>query len=318
MYKKVLDVIARHERFLISAHVNPDPDALCSEMAMALFLKALGKKVTIVNEAAVPERFQFLPGIKIVKSWQEGKRLAYDCAVILDCGDVKRIGKVGTYLQANRPLINIDHHVTNTNFGDVNCVMTTCSSTCETLYELFKRSKCALSKNMSLHLYAGIMTDTGSFRYENTTARTHAIAAELLKYKFSPLKVYHKLYEMMPLSDVEAFTKMVNRFEPLYKGKVISVMLSKKLMAKFSKDFDLRDTMFKFLRCIQGVEVVVIFTEAEKKMTRVNFRSIEKVDVAAVANHFGGGGHVRASGCQVNQDMKSTREVVLKTLKRLV
>ena len=182
--KNIIQTIKANKRFLISAHVNPDPDALCSELAVAIFLRSLGKTVSIVNHQTVPKRFHFLPGVGSIKNYWKNRKVNYDVAIIVDCGDLGRIGKVQDLIQDDKVLINIDHHITNDSFGTLNCVEPNASSTCEVLYELITQAKGKLTKNLATHLYTGIMTDTGSFRYENTTARTHAIVSELMKFKF--------------------------------------------------------------------------------------------------------------------------------------
>lgn len=314
--KAILRTIRNNKRFLISTHVNPDPDALCSELALADALRALGKTVTIVNHQAVPRRFMFLPGAKSIKNFWKNRSVSYDVAIIVDCGELDRIGKVTELLRKDAKTVNIDHHVTNDRFGHLNLVQQNASSTCEVLYELFCKGRFKINDRMAVNLYVGIMTDTGSFRYENTTARTHAITAELMKHKVSAPDLYRHLYETISFKDLKEFTAVVNRFDDYYNKKVACVELRKKVLAKFSGDFDLRDTIFKFLRTIKGVEVFVILTEIGRSKTRVNLRSSRSFDVAKLAAHFGGGGHRRASGCVVERTMLSAKREVLKRIKK--
>jgi len=316
--KKIIQTINKHKRFLISTHVNPDPDALCSELALALYLKSIGKTVTVVNEEDVPSRFYFLPGSKSIKSRKAISRLDYEVAIVVDCGDLNRIGNVQELLDKDKMLINIDHHITNDHFGTINYIDSKASSTCEMLFTLLKQGKCKLTDNIALHLYAGIMTDTGSFRYENATAETHMIVGELRKYNFSAYALYQKLYESIPVKDVKAFTNVVSRFDELHKGRVVCVELEKKVLSKFSEDFDLRDMIFKYLRAIKGVELIIIFTESASKETRINLRSTATFNVAKMAHHFNGGGHRRASGCSVKDNMRNTRRIVLQYVKRAI
>ncbi len=317
-FKKVIQTIKANKTFVVATHVGPDPDALGSQMAMAMYLKALGKKVTCVGDDVVPERFQFLPGVKSIKAYSERMKIKPDVMLIMDCGDRERAGHVQNLIGDNTIVINIDHHITNDNFGDINLVNPKSSSTCELLYELLTYDKAKLTDNMALHLYAGIMTDTGSFRFENTTSKTHIIAAALRKYSFSATKLYKQLYESIPLNDVQAFTKVINGFEALYQKRVACVRLPKRIVRKFSQDFDLRDTIFKFLRSINGIEVFIIFTEVSSKKTRINFRSSGRVDVAKIANKFDGGGHKNASGGTIACGMEEARKKVLKEIKKVL
>ena len=314
--KSIIQTIKKNKRFLISTHVNPDPDALCSELALAIFLRSLGKTVSIVNHQAVPSRFHFLPGVLSIKNYWKNRKVNYDVAIIVDCGDLNRIGKVQDLIQKDKGLINIDHHITNDMFGKINLVQPNASSTCEVLYELLSKAGCVFTKNLAIHLYMGIMTDTGSFRYENTTARTHAIVGELMKFKFSVPTLHRKLYETITFNDLKEFTQVISHFDVYFNKKVACVELRKKVLSKFSGEFDLRDTIFKFLRSIKDVEVFVIFTEAGRNLTRVNLRSSSTFDVAKLANSFGGGGHRRASGCAVDKNIVQSRKVILKSIRK--
>lgn len=316
-YEKIIRTIKNNERFLISTHVNPDPDALCSELALAMYLRSLGKKVAVINSEEVPRRFRFLPGTQWIKM-PAPAQAAYDVAVIVDCGDLNRIGNVQDVLRDEKILVNIDHHATNDRFGDLNLVDQKASSTAEILYELLRAAKCRFTKNLAMHLYVGIMTDTGSFRYENTRPRTHFIAGDLMRFRFSAAELYRKLYESIPHADVKTFTKVISRFDLLLDGQVVFLELSKKILSQFSDEFDIRDALFKFFRAMKGVEVLGIFTEVSLKKTRINFRSSRKVDVAQLAHRFAGGGHRRASGCTIERSMKEARRLVLDELKKLL
>jgi phosphoesterase RecJ-like protein len=314
--KNVIQAIKRNKRFLISTHVNPDPDALCSELAMAIYLRSLGKQVMIINHQALPPRFRFLPGAHQVRAYTEGRAVVYDAAIIVDCGDLGRIGKVQDLVCKDKLLINIDHHITNDRFGDINLVLPKASSTAEVIYDVLAQARMRLTKALAMHLYIGIMTDTGSFRYENTTGRTHAIVAELMRFKFSAPHLYRKLYEMISFSDLKEFTKVISHFDIFSAGKIICVELTKRSLSRFSGGFDLRDAIFQFLRSIKGVEVFVILTEVAPRKTRVNLRSSNKFDVAKLADHFDGGGHRRASGCLVHKNITEARKKVIRQIQK--
>ena len=312
--KKISKIIQESGTFLLSTHVNPDPDALCSELALAEYLRSLGKKVRIINETELLDRFRFFPGAGRIQHAAELKSVKYDAAIILDCGDLGRIGEERRLLKDEKPLINIDHHITNDNFGSVNLVDVEASSTAEMLFELLVYWKAALTKSIATNLYCGIMTDTGSFRYENTSPRTHLAVAKLMEFHIDISALYARIYERIPLKDVTVFTRIINRFETYRQGQLVCVELRKNVMSGLSEDFDLRDALFKFLRSIAGVEVIVILTEFTRSVTRVNFRSSSRVNVAKIAGAFGGGGHKRASGCVVEKGMKETKTMILKEI----
>lgn len=312
---QIIQVLKKNKRFLISTHVNPDPDALCSEMALAEYLRSMGKTVTVVNSESVPHRYRFLPGMSRIHSYRKSLKKDYDVAVIVDCGELARIGQVKALLRGNTVIINIDHHITNDKFGDYNWIQPQASSTAEILYELLTRAKCRITRNLAMHLYAGIMTDTGSFRYENASPRTHAITAELMKWNIAPHRLYQKFYENVSFTDLKAFMELIRNMKMHCGGKVASIALTKKALSKFSEDFDLRDAIFKLLRSVKGVMVVVVCVQVSQGKTRVNLRSSEKFNVARLATHFNGGGHRRASGCTISQNIAQARAAVINKIR---
>lgn len=307
-----------HKRFIVATHVNPDPDALSSQLALAFYLKAIGKKVAVLAEEPIPCRFDFMPGSAQIKSLVPGRKVDYDAAVVVDCGDLGRIGKVRGALDPSKPVINIDHHVTNDCFGTVNCVLPGASSTAEIIFDFLERVHFPLTKKIAALLYLGIMTDTGSFRFENTTSRTHAVISKLLAFDLPVNGYYQKIYETVPLADLQNFAKLVAGFHSCFDGKVIYLELPRRKLSKFSEEFDLRDKIFGYLRSIKGVEVLMILTEQGKHKTRVNFRSQGRVDVSRLAAEFEGGGHSRASGCFVPGSMSDAADILLKRLEQLL
>ncbi len=307
----------KNKTFIVATHVNPDPDALASQLAVAMYLKAQGKKVFVLAEDFTPQRYAFLPGSRLVKKVGPEK-IFYDVAVVVDCGDLSRVGMVNKILDPNKPIINIDHHVTNNFFGTINHVVPKASSTAEVIFDFLEAAHYKLDKKVAALLYLGIMTDTGSFRYENTTARTHEVVSRLLKFNLPVNSFYQRLYETIPLDDLRNFTKLVSGFHSEFEGRVAYVELRRGVLKKFSEEFDLRDKIFQYLRAVKGVEVVAIFTEHGKNQTRINLRSQGQVDVARLAAKFNGGGHSRASGCVVKGPLAKAREVIFKQLKGLL
>lgn len=315
--KKILKAIQDHRTFLISTHVHPDADGLSSELAMALYLESLGKKVKIMNADKALGMYSFLPQKNLLKEFRSGP-VAYDAAIILDCGNLERIGPVQSILQEDKTLMNIDHHITNDFFGDINLVRPQASSSAEVLFDFFAKARFTLTKKIALLLYLGIMTDTGSFRYDNTSARTHAVVSRLMKFKFSVSQWYKKVYENIPLNDFGLFQRVIRHFQVSHQGRVASLVLRKNILEGFSEEFDLRDRIFTFLRTMQGIEVIAIFTENNKKETRVNFRSQGKVDVAKLASLYKGGGHTKASGCLLPETIEVARREVFRDLERIL
>ena len=301
---------------MLTTHVNPDPDALCSELALMLYLRSMGKEVKIVNEDAVPERYRLFPYVKNIRKYSQDSTHLYDAVITLDCADLSRIGKVRELLLKDKPVFNIDHHITNDYFGSLNLVIPSASSTAEILFDLFKKTSYRLTKACAFLLYVGIMTDTGSFRYENTTRHTYEVISELMQFNLPINRIYQRLYEMIPLNDLKNFIQIIQRFKMFFDDNLAYIELEKKEMEKFSEEFDVRDTIFKLLRSIKEVEVIVIATQIGPDKTRVNFRSKERVNVAQIAAFFKGGGHNRASGCTIHENADQAQKLIFDVVKK--
>jgi len=314
VFNEVLSVIRRQRKFLVTTHHNPDADALSAALTMGLFLKSLGKQVYVLNEDACPEWLRFLPSASILKKASDIKSLDYDAAIVLDCGDLERIGSVRSLIKKGQPLINIDHHLTNDRFGSINVVDPKASSTSEMIFDLLKEAKHALDRNLAVLLYAGIMTDTGSFRYENTSSSCHLKVAELMSFKISATEMYDRLYVGIPVEDIKLFTQVIHQAHLFCDNRVYCVTLPKKTESRFSQSFDLKEKLFSFLRSVKGVEVIIILTQLNLKETRVNLRSLGDINVAAFAQQFDGGGHRKAAGCKIHQPLALAQKMVCEAI----
>lgn len=316
--KKVVDCIKRNEHFLITAHTNPEGDALGSELAFYRLLQKLGKPATIINEEDLPYGYDFLPGIKIINKFKEDiKRIKFDCFVVLDCSDLRRTAQVYRLNVDNKPILNIDHHISNENFGAVNWVEPDASSCAEMIYKLYKKLNITFDKDIAALLYIGMLTDTGSFRYSNTTASTHRAVSDLMKYNLDVAGFYRSVYENIPFSGMELLTKILPTIKRAAWGKIVWFEIKRNMLRNKELYFDLGEHILSFGRAIKGVEVVVLFKEnlGAKDEVRVNLRSQGKVDVNRIARFFGGGGHKTASGVTIKGKIEEVRKKVLAKIK---
>ena len=314
--KTVSAALKKYKSFLVTTHTSPDADALSSCLAMSLFLRGLGKRVQVVHAEDIPLWLKFLPHSGSIKKIKKGEKLDFEAAVVLDCGDLKRIGAVEECLNRSpHVLINIDHHITNTLFGDENWVAPRASSTAEMLYDLFCSLSSRVTRPMALLLYTGIMTDTGSFRFDNTSAHTHAVSGELMRFGIPVAALYHRLYEGVPIALAKDFLRILGKVQMSMGNRLAQAAFPEAAIQRFSRHFDLREKIFSFFRSFEGVEVVVIFTQLDSGKTRVNFRSQTTLNVAQLAKKFGGGGHVRASGCTLEESLPRARAKILTAIK---
>jgi len=315
--KKVVRLLKRKNSFLISAHINLEGDALGSELALARLLKALGKKVYVVNQDKTPLLYKFMPGVKSILQ-PTGKPLNFEVALIVDCSDLERIGSVKKNIGRDKTIVNVDHHISNVKFGDINWVEPEASSACEMVYEIYREWGFKIDKAAAELLYTGIMVDTGSFRYANTTPVTHLAAADLLRLGISADKIHNLVYGSTPLSELKLFSQLLAGFKVDKTKKIIWLTIKEKSLDEKKMVTDVTEYIFNFFRSVGGIEVALIFRETGKNRVKVNFRSRGKVDVAQIAGLFGGGGHRRASGCTVNAGLNAAQRLVLSKIKKAI
>jgi phosphoesterase RecJ-like protein len=213
-------------------------------------------------------------------------------------------------------IINIDHHITNTRFGHHNLVRTDLSSTSEILYDLLRTAKFKFTLKTASLLYLGILTDTGSFGFDCTGPHTHEAIAALLEFGVPVGDLYRQVYETLPREDLKGFLLLMNSLTIHHDGRSACLTITKKQAGKFSAHFDLREKVFGFLRTVKGLEVIVILTEQDKAMTRLNLRSRGGVDVARFASRFNGGGHKNASGGFLGMPLALAKSCVLARMAR--
>ncbi len=313
---QIKNFLRKHNRFLISAHTSPEGDSLGAQLALARVIRSMGKKCDILNTDKPSREYEFMPGIANIKSRPGIK--SYDAAIILDCSDISRVGNVRRFIDKNIPILNIDHHISNEFFGDINFVDVDASSACEVIYLLFKELNLEIDKPSALCLYTGIVTDTGSFRYKNTSAITHYVVSELLKLDIDAADVYRHIYQNLEISDLKLLDSVLSSIKQDPTGKFAWSQLTQEVTKKYKPKIDLTDNILSFLRSLRSVEVCALFRErsGKERNIRVNLRSKGKIDVNKIAQHFGGGGHKTASGLTIrNTNLKKAQRQVVEFIK---
>ena len=316
--KKIIDCIKTYNSFLITTHHNLEGDALGSEIAFYYLLKKLGKTAVMVNQDCTPEEYAFLNGAERIKIYKPNLSLKYDVLVFLDCSTKSRCGGVSDLAGAAKFIINIDHHISNEKYGDINWVKPNASSVSEMIYELYKNMHIKIDNQVALALYVGILTDTGSFRYINTNFYTHEIVAELLKFNLDASKIYRNIYESVPYSGILLLSRIFLTLRRYASGKIIVFEMRRNLLKGREIDFDLTEHVLNFGRLIREYKVCVLFRELEGKerQIRVNLRSQGEVDVNRIAQFFGGGGHKTAAGCTLLGNLQSVKRRVINKIRQ--
>lgn len=309
MINKITEKINSSKSFLITSHVNLEGDALGSELAMYAFLKKLKKNVVIFNSDTTPKIYSFLPYCSTVKDMITEEK--FDVAFALDCSDSFRAGKVSDYLGRSDCIINIDHHISNTFFGDINWVEPKASSTCQMIYSLCSKLG-IMNREIALCLYTGIFTDTGNFTYANTTKDTHKVISELMKYNINPHIIYSNIHSLCNPNDLQFISKVISALRFDSRKKICWA----KIKRWEEKDYDLTEVIFSVMRLLKDVEVFILFKKVAKNKVRVNLRSRYSVDVNKIALFFGGGGHKRASGTTLECSLETAERKIISFVRR--
>lgn len=316
--RDVADAIRKYDNYLITSHVNVEGDAIGSEIGLYYMAKQLGKNVIMVNSDTVPERYRFLPSWNKIIIGNDIGAKKYFNVIIVDCPDMERSGKIAGLLNAPGEkinIINIDHHVSNKNFGDFNWVEPDASSCGEMVYKLYKEMGLNITDDIAIPLYVAILTDTGSFRYDSTTSETHRICADLIKLGIKPAKIAEKVYETKDIGDMQILAKALLTIKVTKDGKIAYMYVTKQMMRETHTTPDRTDGFINFARAIEGTEISIFFREdmEDAEKIHVGFRSKGSANVNVLATKFGGGGHPKASGCAQKGPLDKVMEKVLKT-----
>jgi len=301
-------------RFAVLGHVRPDGDALGSQLALGLSLKQLGKDVRIWNEEGMLEKYNFLPDANLLtKPPTEPEDV--DVAIALDTAIQNRLGTTLPAIRSAKLWINIDHHPSNPGYGDLVYIDSKAPATGQILFELIKSEKLPLDSAIAQNLYVAISTDTGSFQYPNTTARTFEIAAELVQAGVDVGRVSQLTYENYPRRRVELLRDLLGTMRFEANGRVASFSLSLATAKKLGALPEDNEGLIDHLRAIRGVIVAVFFEELPDGKVRVSMRSKnEKVNVCAICEKFGGGGHVLAAGARVRGTLAEVEKKILEEI----
>lgn len=306
--------------FLVVSHVQPDGDAISSLLATGLMLGHLGKTYTMAIGDRVPGKFGYLAGSDLIRraSQDEPPERQFSHIIALDCADFSRVGATAGWFKPDARLLNIDHHPTNDGYGDVRLIRPSASATAEILYDLANALGVPWSKSLADCIYTGILTDTGGFRYSNTTPESMRIASEMLKYGTDAHELAEWLLEKIAYPHILLLKRALATLS-FDAGKRISwVVITMQDMAEtMAKNEDL-EGLVNYPRNIEGVEVGILFKEVDERKVKVSLRSAGGVDVAAFAKSFGGGGHVRAAGVTLAMPLSEAVETVVRALRELM
>lgn len=315
MLDKIADTIMESDTIAILPHVFADGDALGSSFALALALSEMGKKAEVLLEEKVPLLYDFLPGRNLSFIYEKSEE-QYDLALALDCGDMERLGgRKEVFVNASRTA-NIDHHNTNTGFAMLNHVDTTSSSTGEIIFSLLDRIGHKSGADVAVNLYVAISTDTGGFRYSNTTPGTHIIASKLISQGVDVAEISRIVFDTTSYEKVKLTGTAIHSLELIENGRIAVMTLTNEMISKTGAREEESEGIINIGRNIRGVEVAAMLREMGNGEIKVNLRSNLYVDVSAVAGRFSGGGHKRAAGFTTTGDIMRVKDALLDELRK--
>ena len=302
-------------RILVASHVRPDADAYGSSIAMALLLKAQGKEVTVWNEEGMTEKFRYLPESSLVEFPPAHDKRDFDVFLALDTSTKERLGRVLTATGRVTTWINIDHHVSNHRYGDLNYVDDSAPATGQIIYDYLTETGAPLTPAMAENLYAAISTDTGSFQYDKTSPHTFRLVAELVEKGVNVPEISRKMYDSYPRRRLELLKALLNSARFDCDDRVASFSLSLETAKNLSVLPEDNEGLIDHLRAVEGVQVAVFFEELPENKVRVSMRSKEpRFDVCKICGLFGGGGHAQAAGARLVGSLESAEEKVLQAV----
>jgi bifunctional oligoribonuclease and PAP phosphatase NrnA len=311
-FHEIAGAIHRAKRIVILSHVRPDCDAIGSQLALLLSLQQLGKEVTAWNEDGLPESYRFLEKSSLIQQ-PPGEPEEFDLAIALDTASQQRLGTTLQAIRRANQWINIDHHASNPGYGDLVYIDTVAPATGQIVYEFIRTEKLPFSRAAADALYAAISTDTGSFRYSNTTARTFEIAGELIRSGANAAKIANKLYESYPKRRVQLLGELLPNASFDLDDQIASMSLTNETKERLQIQPDDIDGLIDYVRAVDTVIVAVFFEELADGKIRLSMRSKDdQVDVNKICGEFGGGGHPRAAGARIRGNMEEARSKVLK------
>ncbi len=310
--REVISAIRNNERFMVATHVRPDGDAIGSLLGMKLILQRLGKKVDVYAQDRLPPEFEFLPEAMSIYN-RPLESAEYDVAILVDCGDFDRAGDPIADFISSRGLfvINIDHHCPNNPFGNVYWVETSASSTCEMLFDLCMSLSLAPDAPLATLIYTGILTDTGSFRFSNTTGRVFEMVSVLVEAGADPAYISTQVYDSATPEKLSLLANVLGSVEFHAGSRIATAELTRAMLADASATYLDSEGFINHLRSVKSVDLAILFREGGDGLIHVSLRSKSGIDVAKLAQRHGGGGHRQASACRIPGSLQSVRSMFI-------
>ncbi len=314
MLSQVVELIESKRRFAITSHVRPDGDSLGSSLGLNWLLLALEKDAEVIMRDPVPHSYQQLPGATDVRVTQSVDR-PYDAVFVIECSDITRPGLIDLEKQF---VVNIDHHSTTALFGAINWIDSTASAVGEMIYNLCKATGVRVTKEMAECVYTALITDTGSFHYSNTTERTFKVASELVRTGVKPAKTAECVFASYPWSRIQLMGAVLSTAKRDASGRVACMRQTVEMQKSAGASDEDADGFVNYPLTVGEVQAVALLKECGPGVYRTSLRSKGDVNVARVAEMFGGGGHRNAAGCTLKGTWEEAEQRIVSLLRDAV
>ncbi len=314
MLSQVVELVESKRRFAITSHIRPDGDSLGSSLGLYWLLRALDKDVEVIMRDPVPHAYRQLPGANQVRVTPVVD-CNYHAVFVIECSDISRPGLIDLEKQL---VVNIDHHSTTALFGTINWIDSTASAVGEMIYNLCKATGVRVTKEIAECVYTALITDTGSFHYSNTTERTFKVASELVRTGVKPARTAEAVFASYPWSRIKLMGEVLSTARRDPTGRVASLRLSLDMQNRSSASDEDADGFVNYPLTVGEVEAVALLKECAPGVYRTSLRSKGDVNVARVAEKFGGGGHRNAAGCTLHGEWEEALELIVGLLKEAV
>lgn len=314
---RILEVIRQSQTICVVGHIRPDGDCIGSQLGLTLALRAEGKQAVCWNEDPLPQKYRFLDPDRYFEQPRTGEQ--FDLVIATDCASYERLGKAGEYAAQRKLLINIDHHASNTRYGDLNWVSAREPSTGELIFRLLKIARWPITKQIADCLFTAVSTDTGSFQYSTTRPGTFHVGAELVTRGANLAKITNEVYQSYPLSRARLLKHVYSKFKLTHDDRIAYFWLKKADLARTGAESNDTEGLIDHIRAIEPVVVACVFEEVDSEVTRISLRSkSDQVNVSDICAQFGGGGHFAAAGAHIPGRPLSVQRRVVAAVRKAI
>ena len=310
MLSQVVELIESKSRFAITSHIRPDGDSLGSSLGLCWLLRALDKEAEVIMRDPVPHAYRKLPGTENVRVTPTVDR-PFDAVFVIECSDITRPGLIDLEKQF---VVNIDHHSTTALFGTINWIDSTASAVGEMIYNLCKATGVRVTKEIAECVYTALITDTGSFHYSNTSERTFKVASELVRAGVKPAKISQAVFSSYPWSKIELLSEVLSTARRDESGRVAWMRQTLAMQERAGAADEDGDGFVNYPLTVGEVEAVALLKECAPGVYRTSLRSKGDVNVARIAEKFGGGGHRNAAGCTLRGEWDEAEGIIVRLL----